>query len=129
MTENQLQLEWGLQPPKNAVAAWGARAILKDGFVDLLWDRQDCKSCDEATKAKLVEALNSGVLKRMHECVAERHKQGRIDPTSQCKHLLVQDGADDTGEHSIFVEADTRGSHGYLYIVAYLTEIRQQNCA
>jgi len=123
MSEN-LQLEWGLQPPKSAVAAWGARAILEGSRFDLLWDRQDCKAHDDADKGRLGAILNGGVLDKAREVIAQRHAQGRVNPRRECLHLLVQDRADD--DHLIFVEADTRGSCGYLYLVAYLTKCQRR---
>lgn len=128
MTE-QLRLDWGLQPPPSAVAAWGARAIFDNGngSIDLLHDRQSCAGADEAAKKQLVEILNGGVLKKINEKVRSRWSEGRIDPTTECPQLLIQQRHGDA--YALFVEANTNGSHGYLYIVAYILANGCQNKA
>ena len=40
MIASQLKIEWGLQPPADAIAAWGARALFtQSGRIDIIWDR------------------------------------------------------------------------------------------
>lgn len=107
---NTSELQWGLRMDHECRAAWGARALYGriDRKIDLLPDRQDCKG-DETDMELLFSWLNHcGGLRRMRElvraerlCVNER-REVRID-----------------GGYFHCV-ANPNGSHGYLYITAYM---------
>jgi hypothetical protein len=120
----QLKLSWGLQPPPNATVAWGARAILKGvgryaGTIDLLHDRQD--SCGPmAARKALAQEMNSGGLDLIRERIKQAWNHGALRPDVENKVTLVDD-AIEGGDSGIMVEADTRGSCGYLYLVVYKT--------
>jgi hypothetical protein len=119
MTEKTEKLSWGLQPPPGASVAWGARAIFKDGGVDLLHDRQGMVG-DKGAKESLAEALNGGPLGAAREQAYTLWSQGKIRGDVAGMVTLVDDG-------QVVIEADTRGSYGYLYMVAYLrTECQNQ---
>ena len=45
---------WGLRPQDKSVMWWGARAIYRDGFIDLLWDRQTMANGTDEQRANLV---------------------------------------------------------------------------
>lgn len=114
------KLSWGLQPPPNATVAWGARAILKRGTIDLLHDRQD--SCGPmAAREALAQEMNSGGLDLIRERVQQAWNDGELRGDTENKVVLVDD-AIEGGDSGIMVEADTRGSCGYLYLVVYKTE-------
>lgn len=107
---NTSELEWGLRMDHECRAAWGARALYggMGGKIDILADRQSCKG-DEEDRKLLVSWLNRcGGLRRMRELVkaeslgANERREVRID-----------------GGYFHCV-ANPNGSHGYLYITAYM---------
>lgn len=69
-----IELQWGLNPiPENAMAAWGARAILKQQCLDLLWDRQ-CfvqGELSEREKDRLVNWINKKGLPKLREHIVK----------------------------------------------------------
>ena len=100
----QLTLEWGIQPPILARAAWGARAIFKHGEIDLLWDRQDFQAISEEDKQDLLNWVNSTALPGLRK--------------------MCKDGYWSTSEFMVtgkgyVLKADTKKSGGYLYIGAW----------
>ena len=107
------QLTFGLQPPKTATAAWGARAIYGQNgrtSIELLHDRQSSDG-DEA-KLEVVFAQVNKFLKEYGEKKGKPlHEFG--DPTS-AKHTEV-----DLGE-GVTLHACPNSSGGYLYMVAFI---------
>lgn len=98
--------------PEDATVAWGARAILRDGFVDLLWDRQSAEGSDEGTRKVFCERVNK-VLPVVRAKVKELCSAWRgMRPNEQEVFVLYEDDG-------IVVKGDTRASYGYLYLVAY----------
>lgn len=98
-------LEWGLQPPAGARAAWGARAIFKRGpAIDIVWDRQDAFG-DETVVKDLVDWVRDTGIPLLTEATEDLSQ--RSDETVTIKR----------GRRTI--KASPRRSHGYLYIVAW----------
>lgn len=97
--------------PNDVRAAWGARAILKDGYVDLLWDRQGGagEEDDRVVFCKRVDKVLPVVRAKVKElCSAWRG----MDPTKSELFVLYED-------EGICVKGNTNGSYGYLYLIAY----------
>jgi len=102
------RLTWGLQPPEGTTLAWGARAIYKGGAIDLLPDRQAWRGPIDERKP-LVDWLNT---------------TGRAAIERAAKHANLRGDEERTVRHEsagFTIEASPRGSHGYLYLVAYPT--------
>ena len=98
---------WGL--PRKVSPRFGARLILRGLHLDYLNDRASfVGEFPPAIKQQFVEAFPA-MVKQLERLVAT----GEIDATEQ--HCI-------TIEHAGFTcEADTLGSHGYLYIAVYQT--------
>lgn len=104
------RLAFGLrQIPDDVVACWGARLIWP---ADLLRDRQDMVG-DEIERERLSKWLNGGALgEALAEArrLADRHE---LAPSDDRQVTLVFD------DHGTIV-ANPQGSHGYLYVAAWL---------
>ncbi|SUI72385.1 Putative antitoxin YfjZ [Shewanella putrefaciens] len=98
---------WGL--PRKVSPRFGARLILRGQHLDYLYDRSSfVGEFPSAIRQQFVEAFPA-MVKQLERLVAT----GEIDATEQ--HCV-------TIEHTGFTcEADTLGSHGYLYIAVYQT--------
>jgi len=101
-------IQWGLSSlvPEDAPAAWGARAILQNGFVDLIPDRQGMGFSDDLAKHSLAVWLGTQGLAWLGRIA----KQMRGDESKLYEH-------DDEGFH---IRANTNASHGYVYIAAWV---------
>ncbi len=107
------QIPWGLKGavPKDATIAWGARTILRDGYVDILGDRQGfIGPTKRAIKdfSLVVQEVLPTVKKRVHELYA-RHD---IDPGFSEQHVLFD-------SEELRIVGNTNASHGYLYLAAW----------
>ncbi len=107
------KLEFGIQPPKKAKAAWGARAIFKpmsqDPMIDILFDRQDAFG-DEKERQDLVEWVRTTGLPWLEAEIDKKVSYGLSRSHEVFRHK--------DGKYTI--EANPRGSGGYLYIGAWL---------
>jgi len=120
VTETRGLLNWGMNvAPEEAPAAWGARAIIEGASFGLLHDRQGVRSDDNVARQRLVALLNGGVIRKAQGRVAELRLDGTIcGPNGE--------GGDTPGSHVLYeddavkVMGDTHGSHGYLYLAAWL---------
>ncbi len=105
-------LEFGLQPPSNAVAAWGARAIYKPENrsmpIDLLRDRQSVYGPKEAV-AIITRSVNAFLAKLPSPY--PRLMFG--DPES------VKETSFDL-DNGVTLQTCPNASGGYLYIVAWI---------
>lgn len=114
-------LDWGLRHavPKHAPVAWGARAIIHDGgqTFELLGDRQQMVGAPALRKA-LGRAMNGadgkqdGYLARAQAEYRELSLFGGLRWSSEGEVQLVHD-------HHVCIQADPRGSFGYLYVAAW----------
>jgi len=105
--------KWGLWSalPKGASPAWGARAILKNGQLDLLWDRQSMIG-NTVDKREFARLLNKRILLAVHETVEELWKTGHLKPNKDEQHVLYEDD-------TCAVVANTNARCGYLYLLAW----------
>ena len=100
--------EWGLYPQDfRPRIYWGARAIISEGFVDLLWDRQSFAShpsVDEEEKDEFTAWLDKQALPYLNRRVKERTTAHIEFKSRDGRYLCI---------------AEDRKSGGYLYIGAH----------
>ena len=95
-------MNWGIQPPAGTAVAFGARAILRDGYVDLIHDRMGFSG--EPGEAR--EALRTFLKTKGDRTI--RELATACNPAVAHEFSVVEDG--------YVVKINTRASHGYLYI-------------
>jgi len=105
-TPTPRRLTWGLEPPDAATSAWGARAIYTTDpmVIDLLVDRQSAFGPRMRT---LIDWMNEDGLPALKREILAHD----VLPADQ-QRIEILDGA-------FKLAASPRGSHGYLYIVAW----------
>jgi hypothetical protein len=99
--------------PDGVQVAWGARLIAP---ADLLWDRQGCAGGEEGgpERAKLLDWLGAGAGDKARDfCRATNMGVSNGDSSD-----VVTLYEDDQG----MVVGSPQGSHGYVYIAAWLKE-------
>ena len=117
------KLQWGLPAlvPNTAVAAWGGRGIvcsrlqermrqeLAELDVDLPHDRQHAVGDPDAV-ARIIDAINGPGM--------DSYRAARLDGKLQddVAGLVTLD----TGATGVTLQADTRGSCGYVYLTAWI---------
>lgn len=108
MTENTLA--FGLRDrPDNLTCAWGARWIWPD---DMLHDRQDLFG-DVRGRSDLVAWLNGGALDAARKAARTLAADHVLSPRDDNTVTLFEDAAG-------IVRGNPQGSHGYLYVAAWL---------
>lgn len=103
------ELGWGLSDakvPDNAVTAWGARAIFKNGLVDVLSDRKDY--WPDVPPFEFVEWLQGEAFSALDDWA---------DKVWNSEDKLF---SYDKGKRHL--RANPKASHGYLYITAWMEE-------
>lgn len=98
MTDNN----WGIAPPEGVTVAFGARAILRNGQVDLLPDRMGFRGEPGPEREALrtfLQTTGDKVIRRLGACA---------DPGLRERLVEIHDG--------FMVAVNTNASHGYLYI-------------
>lgn len=101
-------LTYGLSDmvPHDAVAAWGARAILRNGYLDFPPDRRDMWFENHEVKGEFVDWMESLGMPWLED-KAMNHCRGNIE------HLFFHDAA------PYHIACNTNASHGYLYVIAW----------
>lgn len=107
---NMNELEWGLRPflTREALAAYGARTIFKNGQMDFPHDRQSFLGEELHRTLLLREWINSKALPALR------------------RHIQNQNWTPDTEETLTFenwpyvLTASPRGSYGYIYISSHM---------
>jgi hypothetical protein len=116
-----LQLEWGLKGviPEDAMAAWGARAILDPGEspMGLLPDRQCVDSADDDSRAELIELLNGpncgdGVIRKVQDELRFMLDERMVEPSYDAGHVKLFD--------SRRVTVLARVTPDYVYVTCWL---------
>jgi len=107
------KLAWGLREavPTTAPAAWGARAIFKNGQIDLLWDRQGGIG-EAGYVTRLVHKVNDA-LSKVREEAARLHEKGELAGRYAKQYTLYED-------ETLLIVGDTLASQGYLYLAGWL---------
>ena len=97
-------MAWGLKAPEGVEVSWDARAIFRDGVIDLLPDRQSWAGED---RKPLMGWLNSkGIAGIQNVC-----DDAYLAPES-AETVSFREGG-------WLIKASPRASHGYLYLVAH----------
>ena len=104
---------WGECDPE-AKVAWGARGIVRGDSIDLVHDRMTwhgTTSGKDAFRAKLYD----GALETMMSRFTELRRGGKLRGDESSTYILFEG-------NGLIIKANTRASHGYVYIIAYPTE-------
>jgi len=106
-----VRVQWGLSDlvPEDAVAAWGARAILRNYVLDMPPDRMNAAFEDDTSKQVFLMWLNTRCAKWL-EAVA---RQARGD---EAELFSFDDGP-------FHMRANTNKSYGYLYVTAWMDRV------
>ncbi|MCL1145384.1 type IV toxin-antitoxin system YeeU family antitoxin [Shewanella marinintestina] len=99
--------QWGLQ--RNITPRFGARLILQGSRLDFLWDRSGFVGNFPPEQGQLLNDAFPEIIKQLENQVLS----GKLDHRHQ-QCVEIQQG-------DFTCEADTLGSHGYLYIAIYPT--------
>ncbi|MDH5523067.1 MAG: type IV toxin-antitoxin system YeeU family antitoxin [Desulfobulbaceae bacterium] len=99
--------------PENAKVAWGARAILNNGSIDILWDRQSARTPNKETAEAFNRVLNKEVLPVVRKRVKELCNSCEMSGSENKLFTLYH-------KHGITVYGNTNGSHGYLYLIGFV---------
>jgi len=112
----KLRLGWGLQPPAGAICAFGARMIYDGSRLTYVANRSDRQGDPLQYKDAWVNFLNQSAMAQIREMIATYTP----DPTSEHRYEIEFKikGA------KIGLAVDTKGSHGYLYVGAWLIPLR-----
>jgi hypothetical protein len=112
---------FGLRPPETAAFAWGARAIVGWGGspyggradLDLVWNRQQCSHPHPQTgaHAELHAELDGYFLPLLRQRMASGDRA--LIAGSSTEVTEIKSGR-------VTLRACPNGSHGYLYICAYV---------
>jgi len=104
--------------PENTLR-WGARAILENGYLDILHDR--CSVSTQHPKIqKLLKAL-TGIRPLLNEGVQRLWNSGRLRTDSGEVFVLFEDGL-------LKVVGSANRSYGYFYVTAWLKPLTGDRC-
>ena len=112
----EIELQWGLNPiPENAIAAWGARAILKQQCLDLLWDRQsfDQGKLSDLEKDRFVNWINKSGLPNLRKHIVKNRWKNDSEEVFELN------------DKSYHLRASCKCSYGYCYISAWQEQPEQ----
>lgn len=104
--------------PKDAKVAWGARAILKDGNIDLVWDRQSWRGSGTPEHERFLPVLQEALKEARRECL--RLWDAHVIRQDQDNLVRLFHGP------GCAIVANTNASYGYLYMIAYPVEAEKQ---
>lgn len=112
-TASQEKPAYGLvaEIPDGVAAAWGARAILSYGKVDVLPDRQQPVG-EEDARRRLGTLVNSN-FGQVRDEVLRLCNRGLMIGNREQKHVLFEND-------EVIVVGNTNASYGYLYLAAWL---------
>lgn len=101
-------LAWGLPDlvPDDAPAAWGARAILRNGVLDIPGDRVDSFFATKGDKTEFIDWLKGWGMLWLHD-------KARTLRGDKAELHSLDDGL-------FHVRCNTNASHGYLYITVWV---------
>ena len=100
---------------KDALAAWGARAIwyYRDNYMDYVHDRISMVG-DDVSKSRLLNILNNSKCPNLN-LVSEILLANGHDPSSSDIVTIYEDDA-------VLFRASAQASHGYVYMTARLKD-------
>lgn len=94
--------------------AWGARGIVRGDTIDLVPDRMTWHGTTRGKNAFRAK-LNAGATKSMLARFTELRSEGKLQSDESATYILFEgDG--------LIIKANTRASHGHVYIIAYPTK-------
>lgn len=99
--------------PAGIATAWGCRATIDpDGRVTVVHDRQQTVG---PRADALLDHLHHHVNGAWCDRAAELQRNSVMTPANAAELVLYQDSV-------VMIKGNTNGSHGYLYVCAYLVE-------
>lgn len=101
-----IHLEFGISPDIETTAAWGARGIITNNRLELLWDRQSASFADESIKGDFIFWINNTAIPRIESEIKFGH----------CKCDFY------SADNRFRCVADDHDSGGYVYIGAWALE-------
>lgn len=105
---------WNELPEDGVRYAWGARALLERGEMDILYDRQSWMDDDSRDLMReMAPILNNTVLPKVRRMVKKLCDTGVMETDYEELFELYDDG-------NVIVLGNTNGSCGYLYLLAVL---------
>ena len=111
---NRINTQWGLDTPVGVSAAWGARVLAQaQGRWDVVSDRRGLQG--GAAPCRILHKLlfEHGAYDHAAAVYQQMYLADEVNDRSGRRVILL--------DHPILrIEADTRGSGGYVYLVAYL---------
>lgn len=116
MNKSKKDMAWGLirEIPDESQAAWGARAIQREEFFELLIDRQDSFAVSDELWAGFWAAWGrAGMLGVIRDAYKKLWFENKFRPNETKTFKLYEDRA-------IVAVGNTNSSHGYLYLAGYL---------
>ena len=116
MKQNKSDLEFGLRTeiPNDAPAGYGVRCIQEDNRLGFVWNRQDMFAIDEGHAEALKTVLNkTGITELIADNYRNAYHRDELRGNKRNTVILFEDDV-------LVVKADTLGSHGYVYLCAYL---------
>ncbi len=100
---------WGIPASDGVRFHWSARAIFRDGVLDLVWDRQGFEgTATDHEKTALSNWLNTKALPWLRACA----KHGEDFPSEDESREITVSG------DGYVLRADPRSTCGYLYMSA-----------
>lgn len=109
MSQNQPSAPvWGLRG--DIAPSFGARLVQEGCRLHFLPDRASLCGNFTAEQLKTLEATFPQFVKQLESAL----KSGALDPRQSRRYCTIRNG--------LICEADTNGSHGYVYLTIYPTE-------
>lgn len=105
---------WNLLEGVNYSIAWGARAILSNGGLEFLWDRQTLQGNDKIADI-FYSMLNESIIPKLKDEVFDLWSKGQLKDNESNLFELKS-------IHGVKVFFDTNASCGYLYIIVYIPD-------
>ena len=125
MSKHSLMYGYNAGRPEGNEVAWGCRAIVNFNhgrtFLDIPWDRTDAIGPDEK-REEFLATLRNEVGDDWINIAQELLDRGDIRGDEEKEVVLHAD------ENAI-IKANTNGSYGYLYVVAYPASDEKEKAA
>ena len=110
---------FGLRPPDDAVAAWGARAISTHGTLDLVWNRMQCDpSCRGGTGRAPVSPAHLAIHQELDTYFLPLIRQRLAAGDRALRGTSAEVTEISSGPVTLRVSPNASG--GYLYLCAFV---------
>ncbi len=124
-------MNFGPKAPTNAVASWGARAILiarmdrrsykMEYGIDLLHDRQSIEVKDEKQKERFGKFLDRAIAQARKVQKSKASPEALIDQRSSATWYFEET----KGKWKFHFQCSPNNSYGYLYCGAWMTPVEE----